>query len=187
MSSEQDIIRFTVSARSATIMKGIIIISLIIGLLCVAMFFVVRNEEPAYEELSFSVADDEIKMVEIEVSNGETIYYKLESDIGLSVRLMTEEEYNDMIGGHVYSYIEDDWDDVLEKRTEPLDADTYVLFVKGDTYQATGTLYYGVMVDRSDKATIWIGMFPVSILVGMLIYLIYGAIADIMHSKSKRS
>jgi hypothetical protein len=184
LSSEDIIVRFKVSEKSRKNMVRILYVSAIVAAFFLVMYFVaVSNENPTLTDVSFSLDDDETKFIEVTVEEGQSIYYKVESDEFLNVRLMTYEEYTDLLNSNVYSYIEDDFTDSEDKKTGPLEAGVYVFYLKGSTDHANGVLSYGVSVDKSDKEILWLAGIPLSLFAGLLLFLIYGMIADARFSK----
>lgn len=162
---------------------GILAVTAIAAIFSGIMYGMVTTAEPEFEVYNFTINDNEKQFVELTLNDGETIYYKFESSASMSVRVMTYEEYNDMINGGVFSYIEEDYANILEKQTEPLEAGKYVLYLKGDLDNTSGTLSYGVGMDKSDQGMMWLGMIPLSLFSGLAVWIIYGGIADYMFAK----
>lgn len=121
---------------------------LIIALLLTAATFTVANNKPAMTAVDFSFEEQSDYMtIDVPMVEGDKLYYKVESDLPIDVRIVTNFEQS--------SWTEKEYHYTNSKEyvyTVKSD-NTYTIFFDYGDEAASGTVSYGVLKDNSNVVT----------------------------------
>jgi hypothetical protein len=177
MSYNNDVIKLKMSSKSASIYKLILLVGIIGGIICGIMFGVVSKWEPDMKEVSFDFnSSDDKKTYELDAKEGQTIFYSVESDNEIDVRIVTDYD-GGSFNEESYDYTNDA--ELIKYEVESDEVHT-ILIDYGDI-PAKGTFHYALAVDKSKQKTVWAAGIGISILGGAFIALIFAGIADARH------
>lgn len=172
-SSKKNIIKLTMSSKSAKIFRGIVLTGIILAVIFTTLTLIIANSKPEMTLIPFEFDDEEDYIsIDLSLEKNDKIFYRISSNTEIDVRIMTDFEVNSWTQKD-YHFTKDQ-----EYVYKVASTDIYTIHVEYGEEKASGSLFYAKSGDNRAITNIIIAAIFISLFGGMIIALIYGGIAD---------
>ena len=172
-SNKENIIKLTMSSKSAKRFRGIVLTGIILAAILTTITVIIATSRPEMTEIPFEFNDEEDYIsIDLPAEKNDKIYYSISSNTKIDVRIMTDFEINSWTQKE-YHFTKDE-----EYEYKVPSTDTYTIHVEYGEEPATGSLFYAKSGDNKAITNIFTAAIFISLFGGMIIALIYGGLAD---------